>query len=658
MISHNPQAAGVYRSDIDGMRAIAVMSVVLYHAVPAALPGGFLGVDIFFVISGYLIGTIILKELSAPDVSFWKFTLGFYARRARRILPALFAVIAVSLCLAWLILTREEMIYFANSAALAIAGVSNFQFWQHTDYFGPGANEIPLLMTWSLGVEEQFYFIVPILIFGLIRLGSNAVWAGIILIFAASLGASIWYSGQDQSFAYYMLPTRAWELAAGVLLALWHRTPGGAKTGSSRQNLFATIGFVLLFASFAFITKDMNIPGFITLIPIIGTVLLIHFRGAWLNRRVLAFAPLVGIGLISYSWYLWHWPLMAFVRVASPFEPAIATMLMIAVVSGGIGYLSWRFIEQPFRRPQGAAIFTIMRFGAAAGVMIAAAGSIRLTDGAPFRLPESAHTVEAFVATGRGECRLSVGELDLLADETCRPSGTGPAIALIGDSHASALGPGLKEYAAARGYRLIQITKSACTPILRLGTTVPSYTGNAECFEFAERAVTYAQQDPSIEIVIVSGRWKDVPPQELDAFRDKLEETTGRLVSAGKEVLLVGDVPYFNVHAPKFVLASAMPMRASLTAMDSVFAGEQSPSAEPLANIEPIMQQHAEVTGHVGFKPLRQIFCDPDDTCSFSDDRGLLFIDWHHLSLIGSRAVDWSDLDLRTPGHQATETAP
>ncbi len=658
MISHNSQAAGLYRSDIDGLRAIAVMSVVLYHAVPSALPGGFLGVDIFFVISGYLIGTIILKELSAPSVSLWKFTLGFYARRARRILPALFAVIIVSMCLAWVILTREEMIFFTNSAAFAIAGVSNFQFWQYTDYFGPGANEIPLLMTWSLGVEEQFYFVVPLLIFGLIRLGPKAVWAGIILIFVASLGVSAWLSVHEPSFAYYLLPTRAWELAAGVLLALWHRQPGGTKTGASMENMFAAIGAVLVISSFAFITKEMNIPGFVTLAPIAGTVLLIHFRGSWLNRHLLSFGPMVGIGLISYSWYLWHWPLMAFVRVASPFEPAVGTMLMIAVISGGIGYLSWRFIEQPFRRPPGAPIFTLLRFGVAASVVIAAAGTIRLAEGVPSRLPALAHEIEAFVKTGRGDCRLSAGELDLLADETCRPSGSEPAIALIGDSHASALGPGLKEYVTSNGYRLIQISKSACSPILGVGSAVTSYTEHAECYEFAERAIAYAEQDPSIEIVIVSGRWKDVDLDNLDAFEQKLEQTTGRLVSAGKEVLLVGDVPYFNVHAPKFLLSSAMPMRASIFSMNRAFAGEQTPAAQPLANIEPVMEAHAQTAERVRFKPLRQVFCATEETCSFSDDRGLLFIDYHHLSLVGSRTIDWTDLDLSPEGKRTIAPAP
>ncbi|ABI78773.1 acyltransferase family protein [Hyphomonas neptunium ATCC 15444] len=658
MTSNNAHAAGYYRSDVDGLRAVAVTSVVLFHASPSALPGGFLGVDIFFVISGYLIGTILLKELSAPKVSFWSFILGFYARRARRILPALFAVIVISLCLAWAILTREEMIFFSNSAAMAIAGVSNIQFWRYTDYFGPGSNEIPLLMTWSLGVEEQFYFIVPLLIFGLMRLGNKAVWIGISLIFAASLMASAWLSSRDPSFAYYMLPTRAWELAAGVLLALWHRTPGGAMTGTGKENIFATLGAVLLIISFIFIDEQMDIPGFVTLAPIAGTVLLIHFRDSWFNRRVLSFAPMVGVGLISYSWYLWHWPLMAFVRVASPFEPAIGTMLMIAVVSGGMGYLSWRYIEQPFRRPQGRPLFTIMRFGTAASVIVATAVTIRLADGAPERLPALAHKVDNFVITGRGECRLSAGELDLLADETCRPPGTSPAIALIGDSHASALGPGLKEYVTSRGYRLIQISKSACRPILGTGTTVPKYTGHAECVEFAERAISYAENDPSIELVILSGRWKDVDEDELGAFQSNLELTTGRLVSAGKSVLLVGDVPYFNVHGPKFLLASGMPMRASIARMNSVFAGEQSPEAEPLANIEPMMEEHAQNTDNVQFKSLRHVFCDREDNCSFSDERGLLFIDWHHLSLVGSKSVDWSELGLSTPGTQAIETAP
>lgn len=658
MISHNAHAAGLYRPDVDGLRAVAVTSVVLFHAVPSALPGGFLGVDIFFVISGYLIGTILLKDLSAPNVSFWKFTLGFYARRARRILPALFAVVAFSMCLAWFILTREEMIFFSSSAAMSIAGISNITFWRYTDYFGPGSDEIPLLMTWSLGVEEQFYFIVPLLIMGLLRLGEKAVWAGIGLIFVASYAASILLTSADPSFAYYMLPTRAWELAAGVLLALLHRRPGGAQTGAAYQNWIAILGLALLAGSFAFIDRAMDVPGFVAIFPIAGTVLLIHSRDSWLNRRLLSLGPMVGIGLISYSWYLWHWPLMAFIRVASPYEPAAVTMLLVGAVSGGLGYLSWRFIEQPFRRPQGLPIFTILRFGAVAVVFVAVAATLRITDGSPTRLPEAAHTVEAFVKTGRGECRLSAGELDLISDDTCMPKGPGPAIALLGDSHASALGPGLKEHVSAQGYRLLQYTKSACRPILGIGTSARYYTSDAECNAFAERAITFAEQDPSIEIVLLSGRWKDAPAGDMPTFQKNLEETTRRLRAAGKEVILVGDVPWFNAHAPKAVLATAMPVRSAITSMNTFFAGKPELSALPLANTEPVMQAHAEETEGVRFKELRGIFCDSEENCSFADDRGILFIDWHHLSLAGSRAVDWTDLELGAPERPAVESAP
>ena len=638
-----------YRPDIDGLRAIAVISVVIFHAIPSALPGGFLGVDIFFVISGYLIGGILLRELLDMKTPVGVFFLGFYARRARRILPALMVVVVVCMGLSWFILTQEEMIFFLGTARAAIIGLSNVIFWRYTNYFGPVADEYPLLMTWSLGVEEQFYFVVPLLLFALVRIGRGATWSGILLIFAISFAASAWLSVHQPSFAFYMLPTRAWELAAGVLLAQWHRTPGGTATGERWANGGATLGVVLIVSSFFWINEEMPIPGYVTLVPIVGTVLLLHFRQSWLNRSILTLAPMVGIGLISYSWYLWHWPLMAFARISTPaVEPAASFMLAIAIISGAVGYLSWKFIERPFRHQGSKPFLTVSRYGVAAGMLIVVATGLKVVDGYPDRLPETVHGIEKVLLAGRGDCLVMQGDSSLNQSEACHPTGNNRAIAVMGDSHASALGPGLKEFAEDNGIRLVQVAKSSCPPVLGMGTTSPDLTSDADCIEYMERAVVSLEKDDSIDIVIMSGFWPDLTSHEMERFRQNLHRTIQRLVASGKEVVLIGDVPSFNLEPPKIELASAMPMRALLVAASALFSEEKG-EANPPSNIEDALQAEAQASKGVFYKSLRPLSCDDEDVCTFSNENGLLYVDRHHLSIVGSKMVDWSEIiDMRS----------
>ncbi len=633
-----------YRADIDGLRAIAVSSVVLFHAIPAALPGGFLGVDIFFVISGYLIGGIILRELVDLKTPFFGFIANFYARRARRILPALLVVLAVCLGLGWFILTQEEFGFLANTAAKSIIGLSNVTFWQYTNYFGPGSDEYPLLMTWSLGVEEQFYFIVPILLFGLVKMGQKAIWSGIALIILASFAASVWLSERQPDFAFYMLPTRAWELAAGVALAQWHRMPGGTDTGARFANLGAILGLALIVPGFFLITEDMPVPGFVTLFPVVGVMLLIHFRQSWLNRKALSCAPVVGIGLISYSWYLWHWPLMAFVRVSVPTDPAPALMLLVALLSGGLGYLSWRFVEQPFRHSGAKPLVTVGRYGVVAGGVMVAAIGLGKVDNVFDRLPDHARNIEQLVQAGRGACLVDPGDMALQIDDMCYPQGDGVGVALIGDSHAAALGPGLTEAAQANGVRLVQMSKSSCPPLLEFGSTQPSMTSHSECAVFMDAAIKRAIEDEAIETVVLSGFW---PPQAEDVapvFRERLQETTKVLGAAGKSVVLVEDVPLFVGHGPKMELASVMSLRAFIAGANELFSGERGRVAASPSILEEVLREEARTNPNVEYKRLRDIFCRDGSQCQFADERGLHYIDKHHLSIVGSRMIDWSDV--------------
>jgi peptidoglycan/LPS O-acetylase OafA/YrhL len=342
-----------YRREIDGLRAIAVSSVVLYHAGLHGFGGGFVGVDVFFVISGYLITSIILLEKQAGS-----FTLtGFYERRARRILPALFLVMLLCLPFAWLWMMPHQIQEFSESLVAVALFSSNILFWKQSDYFDAAAELKPLLHTWSLAVEEQYYLLFPLFLLVAWRLGKRLT-AGVLLILAAiSLTLAQRGSLAEPAATFYLLPTRFWELLIGVLVAFYLSErevgPGATRWGHEAAiGEFAGLGGVLLIG-YAVVALDKNtpFPGVYALIPTIGAALVILFANPWtLIGKVLGSAPLVGVGLISYSVYLWHQPILAFLRLrTSDFELSGPGVLIYLAAVLSAGYLSFRFVEKPFR---------------------------------------------------------------------------------------------------------------------------------------------------------------------------------------------------------------------------------------------------------------------------------------------------------------------
>ncbi|HEY8581046.1 MAG TPA: acyltransferase, partial [Beijerinckiaceae bacterium] len=303
-----PHAAVAYRPDIDGLRAIAVLAVVIFHARLGVLPGGFVGVDVFFVISGYLIASIILKEEAEGRFSLAR----FYERRIRRIFPALFVVVAASAALGALVLTPIDYVAFGRSAVAALAFYSNIYFNRQAGYFAPDAETQPLLHTWSLGVEEQFYVVAPFVLLALQRRAGR--WRGPIFaaLFAASLGVSAWGVEREAQWAFYLPHARAFELMCGVALAMG-LVP--AVRDRNMREALAALGMALILGPILLFSAATPFPGFAALAPALGTALLIHTStpddrtqiGAVLARR-----PMVFVGKISYSFYLWHWPLLAF----------------------------------------------------------------------------------------------------------------------------------------------------------------------------------------------------------------------------------------------------------------------------------------------------------------------------------------------------------
>ena len=330
-----------YRAEIDGLRALAVLPVILFHAGFEWFSGGFVGVDVFFVISGYLITTIIISEIAEDKFSI----INFYERRARRILPALFFVMLVCIPFAWLWMLPSQMKDFSQSLIAVSLFASNILFWRESGYFAAEAEEKPLLHTWSLAVEEQYYVLFPIFLILAWRFGKNRVFWMIVVMAAISLLLSEWGWRNKATANFYLAPTRAWELFAGSIAAFIVQ-----KQGVQKNNVLALIGLAAIVFSISFYDEATPFPSIYTLVPVLGVMLLVlHADKETLAAKLLSTKVLVGIGLISYSMYLWHQPLFAFARINSIEHPSSITMSALGVISIVLAYISWRFVEKPFR---------------------------------------------------------------------------------------------------------------------------------------------------------------------------------------------------------------------------------------------------------------------------------------------------------------------
>ena len=396
-----PDAAGEtalphpgYRRDIDGLRAVAVLAVVVFHAFPAFFRGGFIGVDIFFVISGFLISSILLQSLQQGSFSFRH----FYARRVKRIFPALLLVLGSCLAFGWFAMFPDELRLISKHVFGGAVFISNFQFWSEVGYFDTAAETKPLLHLWSLGIEEQFYIFWPVILLAAWRWRMNmlAVTLGLaalsFLINAAGLAT-------HPSATFYSPASRAWELLLGAALASLALRQGAAPFGRRiAPNAIAAAGFALLALGFAIITRTDPFPGWRALLPVLGAVLIIAAGPqAWLNRVLLSNRLMVSIGLISYPLYLWHWPLLSFAQIVEshlPAAPIRGAMLALAVV---LAILTYLLVERPLRRRQGP-----RRVAVLSGLMVCAVAVAVVfykMDGLPRRsaIVESAANHQALV---------------------------------------------------------------------------------------------------------------------------------------------------------------------------------------------------------------------------------------------------------------------
>ena len=622
-----------YRSEIDGLRAIAVVPVVFFHAGIGGFEGGFLGVDIFFVISGYLISSIVLRELAQDRFSI----ATFYERRCRRILPALAFVILCCLPFAeWLMLPGERADFYQSVAATGLF-VSNIHFWSQMDYFAAAAELSPMLHTWSLAVEEQFYIFFPPLLWLLWRFGWRITLGAVVGMLLISLGLSEWLSRAHPGANFFLLPSRVWELMAGAVCALLQQ-----RFGAWRNEALAAGGLLLVLGSLALFTEDVAFPSAIGVLPIGGVALLILFaRGDTATARLLSLKPFVWIGLISYSLYLWHQPMLAFLRLYSLEEPSVALRLVAGLAAFPLAWFSYRYVETPFRH-RDHRYFTRPRMFSMSATAIAALAMGGAALSAPRPGDDRMAALEARVAgvfgldAACGEARVE--------DPRCRTE-PHPEILVWGDSFAAQT---VKAIQGDRGdASLVQATYFRCPPLIDVSparfNTPPEVTAS-DCLALNQSVTELLESEPNLRVAVLSSLWGVLrdPTFELvghdgqarladaEQLRRSLLRTADVLRSHGVEPVIVAGPPRTEADLGRCILRVAA-RREPLSNCDFDIADQ-----DPLrVRTEAFLRS---VEAHIPVIWPDDIICD-DRTCRSVIDGTIIYRDSVHLSDEGAALV-------------------
>jgi peptidoglycan/LPS O-acetylase OafA/YrhL len=645
-----------YRGDIDGLRALAILAVVFYHVNLPPFSGGFTGVDVFLVISGYLIGGHVGSDLAAQSFSF----LAFYRRRARRILPALYCVLFLTFAVSTMLLSPTELTSVSSSSIAALLSVSNVYFQRHFNYFQQGSELDPLLMTWSLSLEEQFYLLLPLVLLVLSRMRKHVA---VSIMFAICLASFLYswhkvHSAPDSAF--YLLPSRAWELGIGVLLSTVESMRRRSFVAIPITNLCGFCGLAAILTSFLLVTPVVAFPGPSALASVLGTALLLATPKCWVNRLLLSHRTLGFIGKISYSWYLLHWPLLALLRLVTGGPLPIKARVVAVALSFLLAVVSFYLIEQPFRRVSLTHHLLLSRYALVASILLA----MFITFGNQrSRLIHDSSTM-SIATEASSQCLVQYGDSRLNRSPDCYPAGNNQlSVALWGDSHSAALAPALRMAVTTRGGRVLEFSKASCLPLADVAKYIPSHPqAFSECISYNSAVRHVLVNDNAIHTVILTGRWADPfiqggsqslcglhdhggchqlsGPETARTFVAALFRTIAELHSAGKRVVLLGDVPNFDFDPTHYILNAKYPFRRRLVSWmsDGSYSTGSALPAFPVASerAEVAMDLTAKQFSNVTRIDLRKTFCDQRKQCAYLDAGHLLYSDSQHITQDGA----------------------
>ena len=616
-----------FRPDIEGLRALAIVPVVAFHADPSLLPGGFVGVDVFFVISGYLITAVLLDRLATDRYSL----ASFYAARVRRIFPALFAMLVVAVPFAVWLLSSKGLPEFGRTLSATALFYSNMHLTR-TGYFEPAAELNPLLHTWSLAVEEQYYIAFPLLLALLYRhwrSGIAPVLAGVGLL---SFAGSNWWLHSDPALAFYAAPSRTFELMLGSLLAVggttrWHALPRAVREGLAAVGLGGILLACLVF------NADTPFPGPAALLPCIATALVIWSgaRGDTLVGRWLSCGPMRWVGERSFSLYLWHWPALVFMRHWSVGEPTAWQTALAVALSVVLASLSLRFVETPARRAALTDRRWLLIGLACIAVMLAVAWvlnkhplAVRHADAQQQRFERGANDVnpERRQCHGQNRKQISYEQRCRFGDPTALPR-----TAIWADSYGAELAVAMGERLVAQGASVAQITSSRCPP--SLGLTVP---GRSSCTAHNDEIFRALVADEAVSRVVIVARYDNYLPDQPDAFEAGLRRSIDGLTRAGKRVLVLEPLPIYRYPVPD--------------ALSLLYRTGRDPNrvGQPLAEYRrdhaaalAMVQRLGEMPG-VTVARTSDALCGTG-ICAVADDGDPLYFDGNHVSLRGARRI-------------------
>jgi peptidoglycan/LPS O-acetylase OafA/YrhL len=644
-----------YRPDIDGLRAVAVLGVVVFHL--GLIGGGFAGVDIFFVISGFLITRILIGELSTG--TFGAHSLArFFERRIRRILPALAAMCIAAFVASYLLLFPNDFKEFGRSLQSVAIFASNIHFQRKTGYFEGAAGDKPLLHTWSLGIEEQYYLLFPLALWLVWRWrGPLAASTLCFLVAAASLAYSNFAVETFPAAAFFSTPARIWELLTGSLLAM---SQGHFPASRPLRETLAMAGALLIAWTFAMYSAATEFPGLGALAPVGGAALIIAAggKGPTLVSRLLQTPPLVGIGLISYSVYLWHWPLFVFANYRfAPFpeQGAAAIYALLFATSLALGYVSWRFIEQPFRQrrlaPRQAHVFAAQ--AALTLAMVAAGALVSKLEGMPKRWPDDVVSIlepEVQSTTEPRRCATPVSA-EFKNIRLCDGAGNAASSGMVllwGDSHAVMLARSLAALAT-EDRPMLSAANPGCPPVL---DAVLGGQGRSDrCRERNDKVLRYLEQHPhSVSTVVMAARWAfyaegtrmpfeggrgvvlggGTPAEAPAVLKQQLQATVATLLKYVDNVVIIAPFPEFD----RAVAASLARARAwNLPALEkqpmSVVSCRQKTAVEAIESAAGADPSRVRIASPLPY------FCDAT-SCDYADANGMPFFgDNNHLNALG-----------------------
>lgn len=642
----------LYRKEIDGLRAVAVLGVLLFHSGLSILSGGFLGVDVFFVISGYLLSSLILSELQ-----FDTFRLStFYFRRAKRILPALVVVVGVSTLLAWHLLLPEQLKDYANSLLGIALLIPNVWFWKQTGYFSSHNDEKPLIHSWSLGIEEQFYIFFPLVLMVIHRATSRKKWGFLLLMFILSLGLADWSAQKMPSANFYLLPGRVWEFVLGALIALtesekkvidWIRAHKKSAESIALLSLFCLLGSMIVFS------ESTPHPSRFSLIPTISVALIILLSDSrsW-TGKFLSSQPLVRIGLLSYSLYLWHQPVFAFMRIRFASEALYFQVILNFVLIFVLSFLTWHFIEQPFRKAHqmrgwGSQVVVVSLFLFLLGV-----AGVR-NEGFPQRMSKEKLLALSPKSEENKSFSISLSNVQAYRlGQLKKPSD----LVFLGDSHVNYLVDALSEQLKTLNASAIVITESFCAPLVQFGTDSPER--NPGCKNSMSRAIEWVVAQKEIKTVVLFAEWaaytegfrwstpKPVPYSESsetnldikknpEIFSRALKRTVQLFLDSGKDVVIIKGTPEYQIdiltHFKQAILwdsSFVLPKHKLLNLTEY---------ARRNFNAEQAFLQLAN--GAVRFVETGQIFCSHMECEYMSEGKEPYYMDDNHLSKVGAQKL-------------------